>query len=503
MFTKILIANRGEIAVRLIRACRELGIQTVAIYSDADRAALHVRMADEAVHIGASAPRESYLSIVRVIDAAKKSGAQAIHPGYGFLSENAEFAQAVRDAGIVFIGPSPDAIRAMGDKAKARRRVQGNHIPVIPGYADGDDDASLGRAAERIGYPVMVKAAAGGGGKGMKIVKEKGEIREMMESARREAQNAFGDARLILEKYIPNARHIEFQILADQHGSTIHLFERECSIQRRHQKIIEETPSPLLDPSPSSGQAKVMRDKMGRAAVDAARAVRYENAGTVEFIVDPGSREFYFLEMNTRLQVEHPITEATTGIDLAQWQIRIAAGEKLPSSYSRSGGTLQQRGHAIECRVYAEDPANQFLPAIGKLLKVVEPRGPGIRVDSGVTSGDEITVHYDPLIAKVIAFAETRDAAIRKMQNALRDYIILGVTTNLEFLQAVLAHPEFQAGTATTAFVEKEFGDWHSQDRDVPLPVLIAAALGEMQTRGTRSNIASAPNDPYSPWQAR
>lgn len=488
MFNKILIANRGEIAVRLIRGCHELGISTIAIYSDADRAALPVRMADEAIHIGASTPRESYLNIERVIDAAKKSGAQAIHPGYGFLSENADFAQAVQDAGLVFIGPSPDSIRAMGDKAEARRRAQTNHVSVVPGYQDGNSNDDLTIAAERIGYPVMVKAAAGGGGKGMRIVATRSGLADALAAARREAQNAFGDARLILEKYIPNARHIEFQILADQHANTIHLFERECSMQRRHQKIIEETPSPLLDAA--------MRDKMGRAAVDVARAVGYENAGTVEFIVDPESREYFFLEMNTRLQVEHPITEATTGLDLVQWQIRIASGEKLPIA------NYQQRGHAIECRVYAEDPANQFLPATGKLLKVIEPRGPGIRVDSGVTSGEEITVHYDPLIAKVITYAETRDAAIRKMQNALREYIVLGVTTNLEFLQAVLAHAEFQVGTATTAFVENEFGAWQSEVRDPPMPVLIAAALGEVQRRGTRNDIASTMNDPYSPWRA-
>ncbi len=485
-FRKILIANRGEIAVRIIRACRELNIQTIAVYSDADRNALHARLADEAIHIGASPPRESYLNIEKIIDATKKAGAQAIHPGYGFLSENAEFAQVVRDAGLTFIGPHAASIRAMGDKANARALMQKSGVPIVPGYHGADDDAALERAAQKIGCPVLVKAAASGGGKGMRVVASRADLPDALASARREAQNAFADARLILEKYIPEARHIEFQILADTHGNTIHLYERECSIQRRHQKIIEETPSPLLD--------KKLRAEMGAAAIAAARAVNYENAGTIEFIVDPATRVFYFLEMNTRLQVEHPITEMTTGMDLVQWQIRIAAGKELHLE-----NDVIQRGHAIECRVYAEDAANQFLPATGKLLQVIEPRAPGVRVDAGIARGDEVSVHYDPLLAKVIAYAETRDAAIRKMQNALREYVILGVTTNIEFLQAALAQPEFQSGNATTAFIGKHFAVW--KPADAPVEALIAAALSEMQNQNGAAQAGAMERDPYSAWK--
>lgn len=488
MLNKILIANRGEIAVRIIRACREMGIHAIAVYSEADRDAPHVRMANEAVEIGPAPASESYLAIARVIKAARQTGAEAIHPGYGFLSEKAEFARSVRDAGLVFIGPSPDAINAMGDKAEARARMQARGVPIVPGYQDADDDESLARAAEQLRYPVLIKAAAGGGGKAMKVVREPGEMAELAASARREAQNAFGDPHLFLEKYVENGRHIEFQVLADAHGSTLHLFERECSIQRRHQKIIEETPSPMLD--------EALRARMGSAAVEAARAVGYENAGTVEFIVDPVSREFYFLEMNTRLQVEHPVTEMVTGLDLVRWQIRIASGEAL--SFKQSD--LSQRGHAIECRVYAEDPANQFLPSTGCLLQVVEPRGPGIRVDSGVATGGEVTVYYDPMLAKVIAAAETRDAAIRRMQTALRGYVVLGVTTNLDYLQAVLAHPEFQAGRATTTFVDRYLPDWQPDNGAFIPEALLGAALAEMQAPAATVAASQAVNDPYSAW---
>ncbi|MBI3741150.1 MAG: acetyl-CoA carboxylase biotin carboxylase subunit [Chloroflexi bacterium] len=494
MFEKILIANRGEIAVRIIHACRELQIQTIAIYSDADRRALHTRVADAAIQIGGAELRASYLNIEKIIAAAKKTNAQAIHPGYGFLSENADFAQAVRDAGLVFIGPRAESIRAMGDKAAARARMQKNRVPIIPGYHDADDDASLGRAAEKIGYPILVKAAAGGGGKGMRVVAARAEFSDALASARREAHNAFGDARLILEKFIPHARHIEFQILADAHGETIHLFERECSIQRRHQKIIEETPSPLLD--------EKLRATIGAAAVAAARAVNYENAGTIEFIVDPTTRAFYFLEMNTRLQVEHPITEMTTGVDLVQWQIRIASGEPIAFASQRRAqdSPLQPRGHAIECRVYAEDAANNFLPATGTLLQAIEPRAPGVRVDAGVTRGDAVTVHYDPLLAKVIVHAESRAAAIHKMQNALRDYVLLGVMTNIEFLQAALAHSEFQRGEATTAFIEKNFADWKPR-AEIPPPALIAAVLDELRGENDAAESRMTTVDPYNPWQ--
>jgi 3-methylcrotonyl-CoA carboxylase alpha subunit len=500
MFTKILIANRGEIAIRIIRACRELGIATVAVYSDADRRSLHVRMVDEAVAIGPAPAPESYLRGDRVIEAALSTGAQAIHPGYGFLAENAGFSQAVADAGLSFIGPPPSAIAAMGDKAAARAAMQAAGVPVVPGWQpapdETGDDATLAARADDIGYPVMVKAAAGGGGKGIRIVRAPAELADALAAARREARAAFGGAgrggdRLILERYIPHAHHVEFQVFADTHGKVLHLFERECSVQRRHQKIIEETPSPLLD--------EVLRTQMAAAAVEAARAAGYINAGTVEFIVDPAAREFYFLEMNTRLQVEHPITEMVTGLDLAQWQIRIAAGEHLPFSQDE----LRQAGHAIECRVCAEDPANRFLPATGRILRFVEPKGPGVRVDSGVTTGDEISVYYDPLIAKLIVHAEDRPAAIRKMQASLAETVLLGITTNWRFLQDVLRHPTFAAGQAHTTWVDEEYTAWQAPECELPPEALIAAALAEAQApqaRGATAEPAPGP-DPYSPWR--
>lgn len=499
-FRKILIANRGEIAVRVMRTCREMNIQTVAVYSDADRTALHVRVADEAVHIGNSPPRESYLNSEAILDAAKQSGADAIHPGYGFLAENAAFAQAVQDAGIVFIGPSPFSIRAMGDKAHARTHMMASGVPVVPGFQEADDDESLSRAADAIGYPVLVKAAAGGGGKAMRVVETHDDFDASLQAARREAHHAFGAARVILEKYIANARHIEFQILADKLGNTVHLFERECSIQRRHQKIIEETPSALLDDA--------LRTQMGSAAVAAARAVQYENAGTIEFIVDPETRAFYFLEMNTRLQVEHPITEMTTGLDLVQCQIRIANGEQLsgfshqsPISGLSSPVLIQPRGHAIECRIYAEDPANHFFPSTGRVLDLELPVLPNVRADSGIARGDEVTAFYDPLLVKLIAYAETRDAAINRMQNALREFFLPGVTTNSEFLQAVLAHPTFRAGSATTRFIEQQFADWQPAG-DTPRAALIAAALAELSSPVAVNRASGAGNDPFSPWQS-
>ncbi len=492
MFSKILIANRGEIAVRIIRACREMGIATVAVYSEVDQQALHVRLADEAVFIGPAPATESYLSIENIIQAAKKTGALAIHPGYGFLSENAVFSQAVREAGLTFIGPPTQAIRAMGDKAEARTRMQSANVPVVPGYQGDDTLENLRREAIKMGFPVLVKAVAGGGGKGMRVVWAENQLDEAVAAARREALRAFGDEHLILECYIPRARHVEFQILADQYGRTLHLFERECSVQRRHQKIIEETPSPLLDDG--------LRAKMGAAALAAAQAVGYQNAGTIEFIVDPERKEFYFLEMNTRLQVEHPITEMVSGMDIVQWQIRIAAGEPLPITQ----GELRQRGHAIECRLYAEDPSNNFLPATGPLLRFHEPKGPGVRVDSGYTSGDEITIHYDPLIAKVITYAEDRTAAIRKMQSTLKETVLLGLTTNWQFLQDVLADPEFGEGQVYTTWVEDNFEGWQPPQCELPPEVLIAAALTQFQTTGSPDPGASAgkmSQDPYSPWR--
>ncbi|HEY3312355.1 MAG TPA: acetyl-CoA carboxylase biotin carboxylase subunit [Anaerolineales bacterium] len=489
-FAKLLVANRGEIAVRVMRACRELGIRTVAVYSEADAGALHVRMADEAVLLGASPPNESYLNMDRIIAAARQSGAQAIHPGYGFLSENAAFAAAVAAAGLVFIGPPASAIRAMGDKAESKLSMQAAGVPTIPGaqgLATLDDYL---RAADRIGYPVLVKAAAGGGGRGMRVVQAPQELPEALEAARREALNAFGDERLLLEKYLQDAHHVEFQLLGDRHGSLLQLFERECSVQRRHQKIIEETPSPLMDPD--------LRARMSLAALDAARAVGYFNAGTVEFIVDPATREFYFLEMNTRLQVEHPVTELVVGLDLVQWQIRIAAGQPLTFTQA----DLTQRGHAIECRLYAEDPAGGFLPATGQVLALVEPRGPGIRLDSGVALGSQVSHFYDPLLAKLIVHAEDRPAAIRRMQDALRGLVLHGITTNLDFLQSVLAHPDFQSGRVTTRWVESVFAPW-APNPQPPVEALIAAALAgtAIDPSPSTNGAAGATRDPYSPWK--
>jgi 3-methylcrotonyl-CoA carboxylase alpha subunit len=490
-FRKILIANRGEIAVRILRACRELGIATVAVYSEADRRALHVRLADEAIPIGPPPATQSYLNIASIIQAAKTCGAQAVHPGYGFLSENKDFAQAVKDAGMAFIGPSPQAIQSMGNKAEARARMQAAGVPVVPGYQSSDDEFSLKNAATKIGFPVLVKAAAGGGGKGMRVVHQPNQLVEAVAAARREALHAFGDGRLILERYIPKAHHIEFQVLADMHGNTLHLFERECSLQRRHQKIIEETPSSLLD--------EALRVEMGAAAVAAARAVGYENAGTVEFILDPEKHSFYFLEMNTRLQVEHAVTEFVTGLDIVQWQIRIAAGEHLPFKQA----DLEQRGHAIEARLYAEDPANDFLPVTGRLLRLVEPQGPGIRVDSGFTSGDEITIHYDALLAKIVGYAADRPAAIRKLLSALHETVLLGVTTNWLFLQAVLADPDFLNSSFYTTWIEERYGDWKPPVCDLPPEVLVAAALTQFQPDEPSVQMAQGPfeRDAFSPWK--
>lgn len=494
MFKKILIANRGEIAVRIIRACREMGATAVAVYSEADEKALHVRMADEAYCIGPAPSQQSYLSVERILDAARQSNSEAIHPGYGFLSENAAFAQAVQDSGFVFIGPSPHSIQAMGNKAEARQRMLEAGVPIVPGYQGKDDEQSLHEQAAEIGYPVLVKAAAGGGGKGMRVVWKQDDLTDSISAARREAMNAFGDERLILERYIPHAHHVEIQILGDSEGHLVHLFERECSVQRRYQKIIEETPSPLLDEG--------LRARMGAAAVAAAQSIDYQNAGTVEFIVNPESRDYYFLEMNTRLQVEHPITEAVTGLDLVQWQIRIAAGEKIPFQQAQ----LTQRGHAIECRLYAEDPSNGFLPAGGKLLQFHLPKGPGVRMDTGFTSGDEIKLFYDPLIAKLIVSAENREAATRKMQAALKETVILGMPSNWQFLRDVLADPEFETGNIYTTWVEEHFREWQAPNCVLPPEVLIAAALAQMQPvttgEGTVHNHPPGPvGDPYSPWR--
>jgi acetyl/propionyl-CoA carboxylase alpha subunit len=461
-----------------------MGVATLAVFSDADENALFVRLADEAVNIGLPPASDSYLNIEKIIETALQHEADAVHPGYGFLSENAAFARAVEAAGLTFIGPPPSAIDAMGDKAQARALMIRSGVPVVPGWQGEDDDAGLVNAAVEIGFPVIVKAAAGGGGKGMRIASTVDDLPDALESARREALHAFGDQRLIIEKYLPDARHVEFQVIADQHGETIHLNDRECSVQRRHQKIIEEAPSPLMTSD--------LRLAMGKTAVDAAKAVGYSNAGTVEFIVDPKSKAYYFLEMNTRLQVEHPITELTTGVDLVQMQIQIAAGAPLPKSI-RNG--LQPRGHAIEARLYAEDPAAGFLPAAGPLLTFIPPDGPGIRVDTGVTSGDEISTYYDPMIAKIIVHGPDRPTAIRRLQTALRDTVVLGVRSNLLFLQAVLSHPVFEAGEATTRFVENHLSGWQP-DSAVPVEVLIAAALSKDQ----REKSGRTEKSPSSPW---
>jgi propionyl-CoA carboxylase alpha chain len=445
MFKKILIANRGEIACRVMRTTRRMGIKTVAVYSEADADALHVRVADEAVAIGGARSSESYLNIERIVEACRKTGAQAVHPGYGFLSENAEFSAALERAGVVFIGPPPKAIAAMGDKIESKKLAAKAKVSTVPGHLGVIPDAEAARKiAHEIGYPVMIKASAGGGGKGMRIAHTDGEVKEGFRSAQSEARSSFGDERVFIEKYIEEPRHIEIQVLGDAHGTVLHLGERECSIQRRHQKVIEEAPSPFLD-------AKT-RASMGAQAVALAKAVGYRSAGTVEFIVDRG-RNFYFLEMNTRLQVEHPVTECVTGLDLVEWMIRIAAGETLPWKQEE----IRLEGHAIEARVYAEDPVRGFLPSIGRLVRYAEPDGDGVRVDSGVYEGAEISIHYDPMIAKVIAEGATREAARERLIEALDAFHIRGVRHNVGFLSALLGRRRFGEGRLSTDFIAEEF----------------------------------------------
>ncbi len=431
---------------------------------------------------------ESYLNIEKIIAAAQQTGAEAIHPGYGFLSENAAFAEAVTRAGLTFIGPPAAAIRAMGDKAQAKRRMQQAGLPTIPGREGLITAKEFKQAADDIGYPVLIKAAAGGGGKGMRIVNQESELGESLEAARREAMNAFGDDRLLIEKFLANAHHIEFQVLGDGHGNLVHLFERECSVQRRHQKIVEETPSLLLTPE--------LRSRMGADAVAAAKSVGYTNAGTVEFIFDPVLSSYFFLEMNTRLQVEHPVTESVVGLDLVQWQIRIAAGEPFPFAQDH----FTQRGHALECRIYAERPAEDFLPSTGRLLQVIEPRGPGIRLDSGFGAGSEVTHYYDPLLAKLIVHAEDRGTALRRMRAALKEFVIHGVETNIDFLGAILAHPDFQNGEVTTRWVETKM-NWSPPSKP-SFEALVAASLADITLPGTGPGVSSHNEpDPYSPWK--
>jgi acetyl-CoA carboxylase biotin carboxylase subunit len=459
MFSKILIANRGEIALRVIRACRELGVRAVAVYSDADARAPHVRAADEAVHIGPAPSAESYLRGDRIIEAARQTGAEAIHPGYGFLSEREWFARAVRDAGLVFIGPPAEAIAAMGSKTAARQLAIRAGVPVVPGTTEAlRDEADARAVAERFGFPVLLKAAAGGGGKGMRVVREPGALGSALETARREAKAAFGDDAVYVEKYIVGPRHVEIQVLGDTHGTMLSLNERECSVQRRHQKMIEEAPSVAVTPE--------LRRRMGETAARAASAAGYVNAGTCEFLLD-ATGSFYFLEMNTRLQVEHPVTELVTGIDLVQWQLRVAAGERLPFSQS----DIVPRGWAMECRITSEDPANGFLPSTGRVRYLHLPAGPGVRWDGGIEKGSEITLHYDPMLAKLIVWAPTRELAIERMHRALSELVVDGVETSRDFHMRVMEDDEFRRGEIEIQWLERR------------LPSLLEAAPTAEQTR--------------------
>lgn len=490
-FDTVLIANRGEIAVRVMRTCRELGLRTIAVYSDADENALHVRLADEAVRLGPAPSAQSYLRGDLILEAARQTGAGAIHPGYGFLSENADFARACAEAGITFIGPSPRAIELMGDKTAARALMREADVPMAPGTPDAIGDVrEANRIAGEIGYPVLVKAAAGGGGKGMRVVERAEDFQAAFEMAQSEARSAFGDDRVYLEKYLVGPRHIEIQILADTHGNVVHLFERECSIQRRHQKVVEEAPSAVL--------SEELRQSMGAAAVAAARACDYVGAGTVEFLYDADG-QFYFLEMNTRLQVEHPVTEWITGLDLVAEQIRIA--NEQPLAFSQED--LSITGHAIECRVYAEDVMGGFLPDPGPLHRHRVPTGPGVRVDSGVGEGDRVPIHYDPMISKLTTWAPTRDEAIARMDRALSEYEIVGVNTTLPFCRFVMSHGAFQEGEFDTGFVGKHFTAATLAASPQEEAIAAVASLLTSQASKTSSSIREAEATPPSRWRSR
>jgi 3-methylcrotonyl-CoA carboxylase alpha subunit len=494
MFNTILIANRGEIACRIIRTCRKLGIRTIAVFSEADANAQHVRLADAAYPIGGPRPQDSYLRGEIIIDVAKKSGAQAVHPGYGFLSENADFADAVEQAGIVFIGPKAASMRKMGSKAGAKELMASQNVPVVPGYTGADQDpALLAREAQRVGFPLMIKAAHGGGGKGMRIVRDAHEFLPALESCQREAKNAFGRDRVLLERYIETPRHIEFQIFGDAHGNVIHLGERECSAQRRYQKVIEEAPSPFLTPA--------LRAKMGAAAVAAARAIDYVNAGTIEFIVGPEAAQrddFYFMEINTRLQVEHPVTEMVTGLDLVEWQLRVAAGDVLPLTQD----AITAHGHAIEVRLYAEDPESGFLPGSGRLDKLCLPRPSGyVRSDGGVIEGDTVTIFYDPMIAKLIVWDEDRPRALVRLRDALAACEIVGPKSNIAFLEALIRHPMVVEGRIDTGYLDRHL----DEVLPTPLPpsaIDLAAATTAvlLHEEDAASNTARTSADPFSPW---
>jgi acetyl-CoA carboxylase biotin carboxylase subunit len=489
---KILIANRGEIAVRIIRACREMGISPVAVYSECDRTALHVRYADEAYAIGASAPRESYLRIDAILGAARRAGVDAVHPGYGFLAENDEFAAACRDAGLIFIGPTPEAIALMGSKTAARAAAARAGVPVVPGTEDAlpadVSDETIARLADGIGYPLLVKAVAGGGGKGMRTVGDRGDLAGAVRAARSEAASAFGDAHVYLERQLTRPRHVEVQLLGDQHGAVVAFVERECSIQRRHQKVVEETPSPAV--------SRPLRQALTAAAAAVARAVGYTNAGTIEFLLAEDGT-FYFLEMNTRLQVEHPITEMVTGLDLVRWQIRIARGERLDIDPERA---QTPAGHAIECRIYAEDPDNNFLPAPGRILQLRAPAGPGIRDDSGATAGLDVPIFYDPLISKLVAWAEDRPRAIARMRRALGEYIVTGIKTTLPFFSWLFAQPQFADGAFHTTFLDEAVRGRNGRPFVEPtasveeLAAIAAALDGELSRSGAAHDAGAMTN---------
>jgi 3-methylcrotonyl-CoA carboxylase alpha subunit len=482
MFRSLLIANRGEIACRIARTARRLGIETIAVYSEADAHALHVQAADRAYPIGPAPARESYLNIPRIIETARIAGADAIHPGYGFLSENPEFAEACAAAGIVFVGPPPSAMRAMGSKSSAKALMEKSAVPLLPGYHGDRQEADfLEDQAVRIGFPVVIKAVSGGGGRGMRVVNSAGDFASALDSARQEAASAFGDDRVLIERYLQRPRHIEVQVFADTHGNAVHLFERDCSAQRRHQKVLEEAPAPGLSPA--------QRETMGSAAVAAARAVGYVGAGTVEFVADADG--FFFLEMNTRLQVEHPVTEMVTGFDLVEWQLRVAAGEPLPVSQS----AITLTGHAIEARIYAEDPARDFAPSVGRLALFRTPgESDGVRVDTGFATGDTVSIHYDAMLAKLICYGPTREAALRRMWQALADCAVAGVASNLDLLGRIVAHPAFAAGGIDTGFIAREGETLLAAQGTPPADVLAIAALAVLTAETQTSN---------DPWDAR
>ena len=490
MFDTILIANRGEIACRVIRSAQRLGVRTVAVYSDADANSLHVALADEAHHIGPAPARESYLIAEKILDVAKRSGAKAVHPGYGFLSENAAFAEACAGAGIIFIGPPVGAIQAMGSKSAAKEIMGAAGVPLVPGYHGNEQGGNFLQAeADRIGYPLLIKASAGGGGKGMRVVARSEDFADALAGARREAMSSFGDDHVLLERYLTKPRHIEIQVFADSHGNALHIFERDCSIQRRHQKVIEE--------APAFGMTSELRAKMGEAAVAAAKAIGYVGAGTVEFLLDEDG-SFYFMEMNTRLQVEHPVTEMISGLDLVEWQLLVAAGEAMPCSQEQ----LVISGHAIEARIYAEDPNRDFLPSIGRLRHLRTPsESANVRIDSGVRQGDEVSIHYDPMIAKLIVWDSDRNAAIRRMRTALADFEVVGVTTNTGFLGNVVAHPAFAAGEVDTGFIERHRDGLFPESAPASDRTLALAALDLMLNRSAEAVLrAQKSHDPYSPW---